>query len=275
MPAPALALTQQLFWTLITAPEGVAAGLARLPPAERAVAETLVRGDHRMSAVERLDVYADMYFYRIRDCLKEDFPVLARVVGEACFHNLITDYLLAHPPVHFSLRYAGQHLATFAARHPLAERWPYLSDLAALEWAILEAFDAADAEPITAAALAGVPEERWPDLRFDVTPSLQLLSLCWPVHTVWQCAQQEVGIGQVEPAQTFIRVWRQDLRVFHQAIDAGEYTALAAVRRGEPFAAVCERLATASDETANAERAARLLQEWLGDALLSGFRVDT
>jgi hypothetical protein len=259
---------------LITAPEGVADGLAHLHGRERRAAESLVRGDHRLSAVERLDVYADMYFYRIRDCVKEDFPAVARVVGEACFHNLITDYLLAHPPTHFSLRYAGQHLTAFAARHPLAERWPYLSALAALEWAILEAFDAADAEPITAAALAGVPEGRWPDLRFDVTPSLQLLSLHWPVHTLWQRVQQQGALGELEPEPTFVRVWRRDLRVFHHAIDAAEHAALGAVRRGEPLAAVCEYLATSGSETANAERAAALLQEWIADGLLSGLRVD-
>src|SRR5512140_2466410 len=70
---PSLAETQQLLWKLITAPEGAAAELAHLGAAERAVAESLVRPCGRLRPVERLEIYADMYFYRLRDALREDF----------------------------------------------------------------------------------------------------------------------------------------------------------------------------------------------------------
>ena len=120
MPTPSLTQTQRLLWQLLTAPEGAGAGLAQLTPAERAVGEAFVRGDDRLSATERIDVYADMYFYRIRDSLKEDFVTLHAVIGEARFHNLITDYLLAYPPSHFSLRYAGQHVPAFLQTHALS-----------------------------------------------------------------------------------------------------------------------------------------------------------
>jgi hypothetical protein len=43
------------------------------------VLEALVDGDERLSAVERVDIYADAYFYRLLDCLAEDFP--ATLVG--------------------------------------------------------------------------------------------------------------------------------------------------------------------------------------------------
>src|SRR5207249_4628005 len=135
--------------------------LAALSPGEQAVCASLVRADERLSVIERLDIYADMYFYRIRDALKEDFAAVAAVIGDARFHNLITDYLLAHPPAHFSLRYAGQHLPAFLAQHSCAGHWPYLSDLALLEWSVLGAFDAPDAPVLDAAALQSVPVERW------------------------------------------------------------------------------------------------------------------
>lgn len=272
MPSPNLNQTQQLFWKLVTAPEGVAAGLTQLSPAERGVAEALARDDARLSGVERLDVYADMYFYRIRDCLKDDFAAVYTVIGEVNFHNLITDYLLAHPPSHFSLRYAGQHLQTFLVGHALSERWPYLADLASVEWAVLEAFDAPDATPMAPTDLASVSQERWPELRFQLTPSLQRLQLRWSVHEVWEATQRGEPAAEPARADTAVRVWRQELRVFHRVMDQGESTALAAVASGAPFAEVCEAIAL-EDAAATAERAFGLIGSWLADGLLVGLTV--
>ena len=267
---PTLDQTQQLFWKLITAPEGAASGLAALQPLQRALAETLAREAGRLSAVERLDIYADMYFYRIRDCLKDDFAAVSAVIGEAAFHNLITDYLLIHPSTHFSLRYVGQHLPAFVRRHTFGAQWPYLADLALLEWTILEAFDAPDAQPLAAAALAAVPQEGWPELRFQLTPSLRLLDVDWPVHEVWKQAQEGEAPDEVRPATTTLRVWRQDLRVFHRPIDAAESAALNALRAGAEFSGVCERVVAYYGEGEGAERAASLLGTWLGDGLITG-----
>jgi len=272
---PTLDQTQQLFWKLITAPEGVASGLAALPPSARAQAATLVHLGGRLSAVERLDVYADMYFYRIRDCLKDDFGAVAAVIGETAFHNLITDYLLVHPSTHFSLRYVGRHLPGFVATHALGLQWPYLADLAALEWAIMEAFDAADSEPITPAALTAVPPERWAELRFECTASLRVLRLDWPIHEVWAHAQRRQHLDGIEPAPTVIRVWRQELRVFHRAVDVTEGTAREALTRGATFGDVCELIAAGAGEAVGVERAATFLQGWLVDGLLTACTLQT
>jgi hypothetical protein len=268
---PSLEQTQQLLWKLITAPEGVAAGRDALQASERVLADALVRGDARLSAVERLDVYADMYFYRIRDCLKEDFAAVCAVLGEAAFHNLITDYLLVHPSTHFSLRYVGRHLPAFVRRHAFGTQWPYLADLALLEWTILDAFDAPDAAPLDAAALAAVPQERWPDLRFTLTPSLYLLDVGWPVHEIWRQVQTAETLVEPQPRATCLRVWRQEWRVFHRPMNAPEVITLNALREEASLAEVCERLACEGDAP-SAEQVVALLREWLTDGLLTGFR---
>ena len=274
MPAPTLAQTQQLLWTLITATDGAAAGLDWLAPSARSVAASLVHGDGRLSAIDRIDVYANMYFYRIRDGLKDDFATVCAVIGEAEFHNLITDYLIAHPPTHFSLRYAGQHLPAFLDGHALSGRRPYLSDLARLEWAILDAFDATDATPLQPQTLTAVPQERWPELRFLLTPSLQLLDLNWAVHNVWRQAQERLPLTDPRGEATSLRVWRQDLRIFHQPIDAVERAGLAALAGGACFSDVCERIVAHAGEARGAERALSLLGGWLADGVLIGYRLD-
>ena len=70
-----LADTQKRLRRLITWPEGVAEAL-RVEPSGRAPLTTVVRSDERLGAKERLDVYANAYFYRIHDVLAEDFEKL-------------------------------------------------------------------------------------------------------------------------------------------------------------------------------------------------------
>jgi hypothetical protein len=273
MSVPTLVQTQQLFGKLITAPEGAAAGLASLDPVDRSFAESLVRAGGRLSPVERLDIYADMYFYRLRDCLKEDFPAVSAVTGDAQFHNLITDYLIAHPPTHFSLRYAGRHLPAFIGKHAVSSRWAFLEQLAALEWAILDAFDAPDASPLALAVLQQTLPEQWPELRFDLTPSLQRLHVDWRIDEVLRWVQNGALLSAPAVAPTWLRVWRQDLRVFHRPIDAAEATALEALVDGETFATVCGRVGELIGESAGAERVVQLLHTWFADGLITGCRV--
>ena len=143
---PTLADTQQLLWRLIAAPEGVAAALAA--DSDRggtltAALQCTVRGDARLSAVERLDIYANMYFFRILDVLKEDYPATCALLGDVAFHNIVTDYLLSHAPTHFSIREAGRHLPAVLAAHAAASIHPSAADLARFERALNDAFDAA------------------------------------------------------------------------------------------------------------------------------------
>jgi hypothetical protein len=270
MPAPTLAHTQQLLWTLITAPEGVTAGLASLDPVARRLAESLVRAGGRLSPVERLDIYADMYFYRLRDCLQEDFAAVYAVVGAERFHNLITDYLIVHPPAHFSLRQAGRHLPAFIGTQRLAAPWPYLEQLAALEAAVLDAFDAPDAAPLEIAILQGIPPEEWPGLRFAVTPSLQRVHVEWRVDDVLRTVQEGAAPSTPAASPTWLRVWRQDLRVFHRPIDAAETAALEAVATDATFATVCAAVGELIGESAGAERVVQLLDTWFADGLITG-----
>ena len=124
---PDLRKTQDLFWSLITAPEGVRPGLeglVRRGEAPSSILDEVFAGDERLSPADRLDIYANMYFFRLLDCLREDFPKVAAAVGDDRFHNLATDFLLRHPSGHPSLRELGRRLPRFVADHALGAAFP-------------------------------------------------------------------------------------------------------------------------------------------------------
>lgn len=278
-----LATLQRRLWRLLTAPDGVHAALAEAGDARGASLEPWLEGGARLPAADRLEVYANAYFHRVHDALAEDFGALACVLGEAAFHDLVTAYLLCHPPAHPSLRHAGARLPDFlsddpshdrgegdAAAAPFVRRWPFVADLARLEWALVDAFDASDATPLARETLADVPPDAWEALRFALHPSAILLRVGWPVHRVreaWERAPDAVRAPERhEP--TALLVWRRRERVLFRALEPDEATLLELVRGGAAFGALCERLAEERGAAEAPARAAALLSGWIESELL-------
>jgi hypothetical protein len=275
MHASPLADAQRLLRALVSAPAGVAAALAEAAPDERAAAEALLRGGGGLAGCERLEVYANAYFSRIHDALAEFHPALRTALGEALFHDLATAYLIAHPPRRPSLRHAGDALPDFLAHAagggPFRRRAPWAADLAALERARLDAFDAPDRAALGRDALAATPPERWGALRFDFTPSLRALRCAWRVDALWAAHARGEPLGAPpEPGPLALCVWRRDERVLHRALDALEADCLDAALAGERFGALCERIAAARGEAEAPARAAAMLAGWLDAGLVAG-----
>jgi hypothetical protein len=269
---PTLHDAQRLLWQLIAAPVGGAAALAGDADrggARRAALTRTVCGDERLDAVARLDIYANMYFFRVLDVLKEHYAATHALLGEVTFHNLITDYLLRHPPTHFSIREAGRHVPELLAEHDVRAAHPCAADLARAERALNDAFDAADAPALTAAALAAVAADAWPSLRLTLHPAVRLLDCGWPVHGVRAAVERGEPAADPSPAPTRLCVWRQDLVVFHRPVEPVEFAALRALERGERFDAACAAAGELLPEGEAAQRVAAALAGWLPSGLLA------
>jgi hypothetical protein len=216
-----------------------------------------------LAPAERLQIYARMYFWRIRDALADDYPQLAELLGPDGFEALVREYLRRHPSKHPSLRHAGRHLPGFLDAHRTDAIPPYAPDLARLEWTRVDAFDAPDVEPLAKADLHTIAPDAWATIRLTPIPALAVISLGWPAHDVWA----DPAGCRPEPSPTTLRVWRQDHRVFHAPVDAFEAAALARLLAGAPFGDVCDVFETLPPEEA-AARAGGLLARWVEDGIL-------
>jgi len=273
---------QSLLYRLITAPEGVAAGLgAERPPGPETPddLEHVIESDDRLSAVERLEIYANAYFYRILDCLKEDFPATLATLGADNFHNLITGYLIEYPPTEPSISDAGRHLSEFLRHHPMRamrERWPFIAELARLERTLIEVFHAAEAEPLGAEAMRSVAPEDWPALAMRTHPALAIVDCEWRVDELLREVEAAAGKpdeprGAPAHAPVSVLMWRHNSRVHYRALERPERAALGLASAGASFAAICEAVAAvcvADDAVAPVALINRLLARWVGEGLL-------
>jgi len=226
----------------------------------------LVRGCDDSDRKTRIRVYSDAYYLRLRDVLREDFPRVAALLGPERFEDAASGYLEVFPSKQPSVRHLGRALAEFLRRREDIPKC--LADLAQLEWARVEVFDAPDAESATIGDFVSVPPDAWPALRFSTIPALQTLRAQYPVHQLWSGDESL----DVAATNTSIRVWRaNDCRVFHAPMDERESAALRKMISGEPFAAICETFADLPAAEA-AEEATALLARWIEDGIIGRVR---
>jgi hypothetical protein len=217
----------------------------------------------RLGSAERLDVYRNMYFLRLLEVLREDYPRLAQLLGGEPFADLARAYLSVHPSVHPSVRHVGAALVDFLASSPPPGLPPFAVDLARLEWARGEVFDAPDAEPLGALDLVSMDPEGVAQLRLELVPACITLVADWPVQDIWKAPG-----ASAQPKRTALRVWREGFTVFHAPIDAAEEAALARLAGGATFAEVCELFAQSASLEEAAREAGALLARWLEDGIL-------
>jgi hypothetical protein len=260
---------QSLLYRLITAVNGVAEGLA----AERELGTTgldaLVLGDDRLSAEARVDIYANMYFHRILDALKEDFPATLAVLGADNFHNLVTGYLLEYPPTQPSISECGRHLAAYLRRHPMRERAPFIADLARLERASVEVFQAPDTVTLEPDALRSIAPADWPALKFRIQPAAQILALGWQVSKLLRAVEEHREWKAAEQGAVKVLVWRNNARVFYRDLEKVEADSLKAISHDATFSEICDLVAADTSIEDPIATINRMLARWLSDNLLT------
>ena len=260
MAAPDLATLQREFLAYLTANE---------PNIAATIVETAT-----VSAATRLRIYQHAYGARLTDALQDNFPALFALLGDDGFAELARLYIHYYPSQHFSLRYFGEQLTTLLTNYaPYRER-PYLAEMAAFEWTVWAAFDAADTPVITLADLQAIPPEHWTELGFVLHPSCHLLSLHWDIPLTWQALQHDPQAPFHPPTHsetaTVWLVWRQELRTYFRSLSTDEAWALTQIQQGRQhrFAQLCEGLCAWVNPEQAPPRVAKLLQTWLADGLI-------
>ena len=241
-----------------------------------------VSGTARVNAQTRVAIYYDAYRLRLLEALDANYPVLHAWIGDDEFEQLGLAYIDAHPSRHFSIRYFGHRLPEFLGAEAYRDR-PYLAEMAALEWALSGAFDAADDEPVKIEDMAGIPPDAWPAMRLRFHASVRRLNLRWNVPAIWNPVNRNIEAekngtqpGSDVPAPAageYPRawlVWRHELKTYFRSLPVDEAWAIDTAMTGGTFAEICEGLTEWVDAQNVAVHAAGLLKRWIVDGLIIG-----
>ncbi len=222
-----------------------------------------------------LRIYQQAYTSRLVAALRDNYGLLPRLMGDEAFEALARAYVQDCPSPHPSIRWFGDELVDFMARHEDLVPHPAMLDLARMEWALRAAFDAADAPPLQAAELARLAPEAWATLVFAFQPSLQYLALDWAIEPAWRALQaagedDEPALDEPEAHAHVLLVWRPQLDTrWRSASSPLEAQLLAAAMSGSTFGALCALAAAALGEEQAPPAVIAALQQWLAEGLLT------
>jgi hypothetical protein len=203
------------------------------------------------TAAENAIVYRNTVFRGAADALSTAYPALVRLGGAAYFESVAVAFVAAAPPTQRSLVGYGGNFPEFLETAPGIETAPYLPDAARLDRAWLDAHRAANADALTADALAAVAPESLSELCLRLHPSVRVVSLSWNVHEVWQANRSAVAdsVGrEVHAREQFVLLWRLAHEVQSQVLTRAEAKFFERIEAGRPLgAAASDALAVAAD----------------------------
>ena len=237
--------------------------------------EGAVRDTKKADRTILLHVYREGYALRLIEVLTNDYPGLMAMTGPADFDQMARAYIAAHPSRHPSVRHFGKSLADFLGSTPTYSDCAAAIEMARFEWAMGEAFDAPDSEPLSADTVMALPPEAWETLSFSPLPSLRRLTLAHEVPQAWQ-RRGEVQAGSLEVQQalgpTGWIVWRPELETNFRSLEPDEAVLLDALVEGRTFPEMCDAIAPLIGEDETPARAAALLRAWVEAGMMANCR---
>jgi len=225
----------------------------------------------RETKTNLLGIYRDAYVLRLIDVIGNDHEMLRRYLGEAQFEDMARAYIASCPSNHPNARWFAHRLPEFLrATAPYSGR-PVLAELAALERALNDAFDSADAPILRMADLAAIPAQAWGKLCFVRHPGAIRLDTHTNAGAIWVAlkAEEEPPPWATADDATRLLVWRNGSTSMFRELTAEEAMMWDEAVKGLCFGDLCEMLAIYDDPPNAPARAAGYLKTWLDVGTLS------
>lgn len=231
-----------------------------------------------VAAEHRIQVYQNNARETFRKALLASFPVVERLVAEACFSGLALKYMREHPSRSGDLQKFGATFPDFLAEIYATTRFAYLADVAHLEWALEEVHLEPDEGVLDATELSSVPPEDHPTLVFRVRKALRLLRSPYPILSIWRANQPDNDASvDLDQGGECVAVLRRGDDLQMHLLDADAFTLASGFADGGSLQEACDSLADGfeADNDDTVPDLATALQSVIGLGLLTSFSVAT
>jgi len=146
---------------------------------------------------ERFAVYRNNVMVGLVSALEARFPATRKIVGGDFFKGAARLFAATQPPRSPLMMFYGDAFPAFLADFEPAREVPYLADVARLEAARTRAYRAADAKPLTPAALSSAFPHALAGMRFILHPSAEIVASDYPIVTIWAMNSGEIDVAPI------------------------------------------------------------------------------
>jgi len=233
-------------------------------------AGALISASGNLSPQEQLSIYRGSVLGNLSQALGDIFPVVKACVGDDFFNAMAVKYIAENPSRSSSLDDYGEQLPKFISLFPPLQNFPYLEDVALLEWHWHRTFHRRDEVAFDARSLGLVQEQKMDSITFQLPASLTLLESNYPVVKIWEMTsglvpEQTITLAetQAEGREDFV-IWRVDLETKVQVLSEVEAALLKAIQKGDSLGTICQHaLSYYPNEEVNEALSAAVAEGWI------------
>lgn len=229
-------------------------------------AERAILPSKTMGPLERLAIYQGMYAVRMGEALAADYPGLKAFLGDHLFEHLVADYVAKHPSRSYTLNRLGDAVPDYLRtwHHP---RRAFLADLARLELAVTETFDAPeDPEPFVPPLHV---DGDWESRRFGVAPTLRLLSFRHAAGPALDALKAGRRVAARAKA-SWAAVHRRSFVVHRLDLSRGEFHLLSALAAGETLGRALRLASRKAGKPLSPAAVRKAFRVWTSESILRG-----
>lgn len=192
-------------------------------------------------ATRRFAVYRNNVTVSLVDALAAIYPTLQNLVGEGFFRGMAHAYVGDNLPTSPLMFTYGAGFPAFIEDFAPAAQLPFLADVARVERAWLDAFHAADREPLAPQALSTIAPDALPETRFKPHPATRLLALTHAAGSIVMRDRAGLPLDGLNPEQVeSVLITRPAFDVFIAVLPAGGRAFVSALIAGKTFGEACD-----------------------------------
>lgn len=223
--AKSLRSIQAWMYGVITHPESVEDGAKFSPPESASGSiDSIVSPSQTLTSTERITIYRNSYFLRLRECFTHEFRGLHSALGDDMFNHFVWTYLQAYPSTSYTLNELGAQFPSFLEQSledslngGSPDWWQlFVIDVAKYERAYVETYNGEGHEELESV-------EAIFDVSFIPSPALRLLQLRFSVANCIHAFQNNDFDAIPDPKETNYVLTRKNYRVSVVEMEENEF----------------------------------------------------
>jgi len=226
----------------------------------------------QLTAEQQIAIYRDSVLGGMTSALNQIYPVCNKLVGDEFFDFMAAQFIYRSESLSPDLGDYGERFADFIADFKPAAELVYLADVARLEWAWHQAFNAADSQGLNIHQLSQLNDEQQSQLMFKLPPGSSLIHSDFPINKIWQVNQDDyIGDDTInlDDGAVMLFVWRQGYTMRIDSISDDQWLFLSALKNNQSLVDICSYFADNTAVNIEALMPVCVQQGWIADFTFS------
>jgi hypothetical protein len=228
-------------------------GMAMTLDDNQSVTSSIKTGDDLAVSI-RLNIYRNNITSALIRGLEGLYPVLQVLLGAENFTQLAKQYISNYPPTTGHVLDYGQDMPIFIAGQESLKTYPFLQDVAQLEWYWNESYGATDAEVLNPETLAAVSPQSIVNYSMTLHPSAHFMKSEFPVSEIWSSisnaeeSEEEIALPSIDAGPEWLMIVRPLYEVEVRQLSAPEYDFLQQLNTDQTIAQAYSHAACIDNE---------------------------